>query len=186
MYIFSSPKPIVSDCNFFFICNKNCWISEDGAKLLIFRIFLSSKLKTRLDLSHYFFNQFNAKNISLKTQVSLYKFKVIDNQIMISVNKNPKENFEYYKYKSMNKSHKKMKKRFSWGFSSLKKLRQYKPDLKKDQQFDCRKEKGIVELEQHTLISVEGLGLLAAILSQSFRCYKIDSNKGIHMIKIFV
>ena len=29
---------------------------------------------------------------------------------MISVNKNPKENFEYYRHKSLNKKHKGMKK----------------------------------------------------------------------------
>ena len=54
--------------------------------------------------------QFGVRNPSLKQQVSLYEIESIGNANIVTIAVNPKEYFEKYKDKSINKKHKGLKK----------------------------------------------------------------------------
>ena len=51
---------------FLFICNLNCSVSEDKAKIIIFEVMLKSKIFDRLDLSAEFYKQFHRRHENLK------------------------------------------------------------------------------------------------------------------------
>ena len=61
------------------------------------------KLGQRLDTSHEFFDRFKCRNKSTKKKVGLYEVESIDNQNMITLAINPKEYFEIFKSKEINK-----------------------------------------------------------------------------------
>ena len=88
----------------------NCRISEDEARKLIFEI-LILKLERRLDTSHEFFEQFKCRNKATKKKVGFYEVESIDNQNMITLAINPKEYYEVFKSKDINKKHKGVKKK---------------------------------------------------------------------------
>ena len=94
---------------FLFLSNLNCRISEDEARDLIFDI-LIMKLGQRLDTSHEFFERFKCRNKATKKKVGLYEGESIDNQNMITLAINPKEYYEVFKSKEINKKHKGVKK----------------------------------------------------------------------------
>ena len=71
---------------------------------------IASKIFQRLDLSDDFWEQFNVQNQAIKKQVGLYKIESIDNANVITIFVNPKEYFEKYRDKTINKRHKGLKK----------------------------------------------------------------------------
>ena len=94
---------------FLFLSNLNCRISEDEARDLVFEI-LIKKLEKRLDTSHEFFEKFKCRNKATKKKVGLYEVESIDNPNMITLAINPKEYYEVFKSKEINKKHKGVKK----------------------------------------------------------------------------
>ena len=94
---------------FILLADLNCKIAEDKARDLIFDI-LILKLGHRLDTSHEFYEKFKCRNKSVKKKVGLYEVESIDNQNMITLAINPKEYFEVFKSKEINKKHKGVKK----------------------------------------------------------------------------
>ena len=62
-----------------------------------------SKVINRLDLSDDFWVQFGLQNKPLKKQIGLYEIESIDNPNIITISINPKEYFEKYRDKRINK-----------------------------------------------------------------------------------
>ena len=94
---------------FLFLNNLNSRITEDRARDIIFEI-LILKMGQRIDTSHEFYEKFKCRNKEIKKQVGLYEVESIDNQNIITLAINPKEYFEVYKSKEINKKHKGVKK----------------------------------------------------------------------------
>ena len=78
----------------FLFCRLSCSINEKTAKNIIFEVLTKSKALNRLDLSDFFWEQFNVQNKSLKKQVGLYKVENINNTNNVTVAINQKEYFE--------------------------------------------------------------------------------------------
>ena len=94
---------------FTFIAKLCSRISEVEARKLIFEIVLLKKGE-RLDTSDEFYEQFFCRNKSIKKEVGLYEVESIDNANLVTIAVNPKECFEVFKNKAINKKHKGVKK----------------------------------------------------------------------------
>ena len=70
---------------------------------------IASKIFKRLDLSNYFWNEFNVQNKEIKKQLRLYEIESIGNANIITIAGNPHEYFEKYRNKTVNKKHKGLK-----------------------------------------------------------------------------
>ena len=57
-----------------------------------------------------FYEQFFCRNESIKKQVGLYEVESIDNANLVTIAVNPKEDFEVFRNKAINKKHKGVKK----------------------------------------------------------------------------
>ena len=64
----------------------------------------------KLDTSHEFYEQFLCRNEKTKKQVGLYEVESVDNANLLIIAVNPKEYYEIFKKKSINKKHKGVKK----------------------------------------------------------------------------
>ena len=94
---------------FVFICSLDCTLSEEDSRKILFEVIISSKVFQRLDLSNDFWEQFNVHKV-IKKQVGLYEIGSIDNANVIIISVNPKEHFEKYRDKTVNKKHKGLQK----------------------------------------------------------------------------
>ena len=94
---------------FTFVTELRSKISEYEARKLLFEILLLKKGE-RLETSDEFYEQFFCRNKSIKKQVGLYEVESIDNANLITIAVNPKEYFEVFKNKAINKKHKGVKK----------------------------------------------------------------------------
>ena len=65
-----------------------------------------SKILNRLDLSDDFWKKFDVYDHSTKKQMGLYEIENIDNQNICTIAVNPKEYFEKFKNRKINKKHK--------------------------------------------------------------------------------
>ena len=91
---------------FIFICNLNSEIPENEARKIIFEVMLNSKIFDRLDRSHEYFEQFNARDVSLKKKVGYFETEQIDKENIVTVALNPKEYYERFIDSTYNKKHK--------------------------------------------------------------------------------
>ena len=94
---------------FLFINDLKSNISERKARDLIFEI-LIRKLAPRLDTTNDFYANFKYQNKEVKKQVGLYEVESISNPNIITLAVNPKEYFEVFCSKEINKKHKGIKK----------------------------------------------------------------------------
>ena len=95
---------------FLFICNLECVLPESKARNVIFECMVKSKILDRLDLSNEFWKQFEVQNVTTQKQMGLFEIENIDNPNVCTIAVNPKEYFEKFKNKSVNKKHKGVKK----------------------------------------------------------------------------
>ena len=95
---------------FIFICNLDCSVNEKDSRKILFEVMIASKIFQRLDLSDDFWDKFNVQNKDIKKQVILYEIENIDTANLITIAVNPKEYFEKYRDKTVNKKHKGLKK----------------------------------------------------------------------------
>ena len=65
-----------------------------------------SKIAKRLDVSDNFWKKFEMYNKATKKVMELYEIENIDNQNICTITINPKEYFEKFKNRKMNKNHK--------------------------------------------------------------------------------
>ena len=94
---------------FLFISNLKSTITEDQTRKLVFEIILL-KIGHRIDKRHNFYANFLCQNKKLKKQVGLYEAESIDKANIITIAVNPKEYFEVFRNKAINKKHKGVKK----------------------------------------------------------------------------
>ena len=95
---------------FNFICSFNCSVPESEARKIIFECLKKSKILNRLDLSEEFWKQFEIYNANTKKVMGLYEIKNIVNQNICTIAVNPKEYFEKFKNRKINKKHKGVRK----------------------------------------------------------------------------
>ena len=91
---------------FVFICEFECTLPESEARKVIFECMIKSKNLNRLDLSDNFWKEYNVYNNSTKKQIGLFEIESIDNQNICTIAVNPKEYFEKFKNRKINKKHK--------------------------------------------------------------------------------
>ena len=89
-----------------FICNVNCCVAESKVREIIFECMKKSKIAKRLDVSDEFWKQFEMYDKSTKKVMGLYEIENIDNQNICTIAINPKEYFEKFKNRKINKNHK--------------------------------------------------------------------------------
>ena len=94
---------------FVFICDLQCNLREDKARVVVFEVMLKSKIFDRVDLSADYFEQFKCQNPDLKKQVGLFEVENID-KTNITIALNPKKYYEKLNDYSDNKKHKGLKK----------------------------------------------------------------------------
>ena len=75
----------------------------------MFEILLLKKGE-RLDTSDEFYEQFFCRNEKTKKEVGLYEVESVDNANLLTIAVNPKEYYEIFKNKAINKKHKGIKK----------------------------------------------------------------------------
>ena len=73
-------------------------------------ILSKSEIRERLDTSDKFYEKFGIHDGNLKKQMGLYEVENINNQNIFTITINPKEYFEKFRNKSVNKKHKGRKK----------------------------------------------------------------------------
>ena len=95
---------------FVFICNLKCTLPESQARKVIFECMVKSKILNRLDVSDEYWKQYNVYNATTKKQMGLYEIEHIDNPNVCTIAVNPKEYFEKFKNKDINKKHKGVRK----------------------------------------------------------------------------
>ena len=95
---------------FNFICGPDCSVPESEAKKIIFECLKKSKILNRLDLSDEFWKQFEIYNADTNKVMGLYEIENINNQNICTIAINPKEYFEKFKDRKINKKHKGVRK----------------------------------------------------------------------------
>ena len=95
---------------FVFICNLESTLPESEARKVIFECMKQSKILDRLDVSDKYWEQFNVYNVNTKKQMGLFEIEHIDNPNVCTIAVNPKEYFEKFKNKDINKKHKGVRK----------------------------------------------------------------------------
>ena len=95
---------------FVFICNLESTLPESKARKVIFECMTKSKILDRLDVSDEYWKQFNVYNANTKKQMGLFEIEHIDNPNVCTIAVNPKEYFEKFKNKDINKKHKGVRK----------------------------------------------------------------------------
>ena len=91
---------------FNFICKLDCSVPESEARKIIFECMKKSKITQRLDVSDSFWKQFDMHNSKTKKEMGLYKVESVDNPNICTIAINPKEYFEKFKDRNINKKHK--------------------------------------------------------------------------------
>ena len=91
---------------FVFICKLDSFIAESEARKIIFKCLKNSKIAKRLDVSGKFWEQFEMYNDNTKKVMGLYEIEDVDNQNICTIAINPKEYFEKFKNRKINKKHK--------------------------------------------------------------------------------
>ena len=91
---------------FTFICKFESSVPESQTRDIIFKCLKKSKILERLDLSDDFWKKYDIYNHSTKKQMGLYEIENIDNQNICTIAVNPKEYFEKFRNRKINKKHK--------------------------------------------------------------------------------
>ena len=120
---------------FLFISHLKSKITEAQTRDLIFQILLQSKIGPRLDKSDKFYDNFKSCVKSEKKQVEFKKSESTDNSNIVTVAVTPKEYFEVFRNKKINKKHKGVKKStqgmdFESYASRIMDLREYDSDYR--------------------------------------------------------
>ena len=95
---------------FVFICELESVLPESEARKVIFECMINSELLKRLDVSDDFWKKFNVQDKTKKKEMGLFEIESIDNPNICTIAVNPKEYFEQFKDKNINKKHKGVRK----------------------------------------------------------------------------
>ena len=91
---------------FVFICNIESTLPESEARKVIFECMINSKIFERLDISDDFWKKYNAQDKSKKKEMGLFEIENVNNPNICTIAVNPKEYFEKFKNREINKKHK--------------------------------------------------------------------------------
>ena len=91
---------------FIFIGKLECCIPESVFRNILFEIFKHSKIGPRLDVSDDFWQEFNMQGKGTRKVMGLYEAENLDNANLCTIAINPKEYFEKFKDRKINKKHK--------------------------------------------------------------------------------
>ena len=94
------------DVFFVFICSLDCDVKESEFRKIMFESLKKSKIAKRLDHSDDFWKQFGVYHENTKKVMGLYEIEKIDNPNICSITINPKEYFEKFKNRKIDKKHK--------------------------------------------------------------------------------
>ena len=94
---------------FIFICKLECCIPESDFRNVLFEIFKHSKIGPRLEVSDDFWQQFKMQNKGTRKVMGLYEVENLDNANLCTIAINPKEYFEKFKDRNINKKHKEVR-----------------------------------------------------------------------------
>ena len=95
---------------FVFICELESVLPESEARKVIFECMINSDVLQRLDTSHDFWKKYNVQDKTKKKEMGLFEIENIDNANICTIAVNPKEYFEKFKNKNINKKHKGVRK----------------------------------------------------------------------------
>ena len=95
---------------FNFICKLDCSVPESEAKKKFFECLKKSKTLNRLNLFDDFWKQFEIYGHNTKKVMGLFEIENINNQNICTIAINPKEYFEKFKDRKINKKHKGVRK----------------------------------------------------------------------------
>ena len=95
---------------FVFVCDLQSTLPESQARKVTFECMVKSKILDRLDVSDEYWKQYNVYNATTKKQMGLFEIEHIDNPNVCTIAVNPKEYFEKFKNKDINKKHKGVRK----------------------------------------------------------------------------
>ena len=95
---------------FVFICDIECSLPESEARKVIFECMIKSEIFERLDISHDFWKTFQVQNKKKKKEMGLFEIENIDNPNNCTIAVNPKEYFEKFRNRDINKKHKGVRK----------------------------------------------------------------------------
>ena len=85
------------------ICKLDCEIPQSEARKIIFKCMKKSKIAKRLDVSDDFWKQYEMYDYLIKKIMGLHELKNIDNQNTCTIAVNPKEYFEKFRNRKINK-----------------------------------------------------------------------------------
>ena len=88
---------------FVFICTLDCDVKESEFRKTMFEILQKLKIAKRLDCSDDFWKQFGISDENTKKVMGLYEINNIDNPNICTIAINPKEYFEKFKNRKINK-----------------------------------------------------------------------------------
>ena len=95
---------------FLFICELESVLPESEARKVIFECMVNSEILKRLDVSNDFWKNFNVQDKTKKKEMGLFEVESIDNSNICTIAVNPKEYFEKFKDRNINKKHKGVRK----------------------------------------------------------------------------
>ena len=95
---------------FVFICELESVLPESEARKVIFECMTNSEIFKRLDISNDFWKNFNVQDKTKKKEMGLFEIENIDNSNICTIAVNPKEYFEKFKDRNINKKHKGVRK----------------------------------------------------------------------------
>ena len=81
-------------------------VEDSMSRNLIFEILKQSKIAEILDVSDPFWSQFEISNENMRKQMGFYEIGKINNASICTIAVNPKEHFEKFKNRTLNKKHK--------------------------------------------------------------------------------
>ena len=95
---------------FMFISDQNSEISQDKYRNIIFEVIISSGLYKRLDCSDEFWDIFRERKEHNRKKLVYHEIEHVDNPCVLTLAVSPKEYFELFEDKNLNKKHKGIKK----------------------------------------------------------------------------
>ena len=106
---------ILADTNstslkFLFISDPNSETPENQFRDIIFEVITTSKIHKRFDSLHEFWDKFNLRKEYKRKKLGYSEIEHIDSPCILTIAANPKEYFEMFEDKGINKKHKGIKK----------------------------------------------------------------------------
>ena len=94
---------------FVFNCDSKSSIEDEKCRNCLFEIICVNKIRSRFDTSHSLWENFLARDESLRNKMGYYVVEHIDHPYLVTIAVNPKEYSDQFKSDTTNKKHKGLK-----------------------------------------------------------------------------